>query len=67
MWEGGGGAKKRKAKRFERTTYKTALNAVTPAQRVFNYQQLFIALTAQLTCAMYHPVGHKVDPTVCIF
>jgi hypothetical protein len=38
-----------------------------PAQSAFNYQQLFIALTVQLTCELCHPVGYFVDPTVYIF
>jgi hypothetical protein len=37
------------------------------AQSAFNYQQLFIALTVHLTCALCHPVGHYVDPAVYIF
>jgi len=37
------------------------------AQSAFNYQELFITLTVQSTCALCHPVGHYVDPTVYIF
>jgi len=37
------------------------------AQSAFNYQQLFVAPTVQITCTLCYPVGHYVDPTVYIF
>jgi len=36
------------------------------AESAFHYQQLFIAPTGQLNCALFHPVGHYMDPTVYI-